>query len=506
MIDREAWQVVLKQPRGWLVVVLAAAGAIAAIILAVRLWPALEAALIAGLAVLGWLIAALGLLWGQAMIWRQQKLDQKLRAERHRAENVQEQSQKLLHLQEQTMLYAQDLNDAVQRERLRMDELDSIQQVAMAVLSELTLESVLGLISEAVATLTQADTASVSLLTVDNRMRTHVAAYGLTASVLQGTSSPADTALHGWVIKSGDALLVDNLRDTDWRRGHGAVRRDGQKTAVVAPLKVRGQVIGCLSAFDKRHGQPFDEHDLQLLTLFANQAAIAIENARLYEQVRQDLTAQSELVGQVQRRVRESLALVQDLLAVAEREPYAQTAVRQVQIIAQVYDLLAQHDFSSLTFAELAESIAGLVYTDLDTDAQVPIELTIHDDEVWLSPGQVTPLALTVCEVVRELARDARPAAGRIELRARLTEEPERRIMVQVRGFGLAPQLSKTGQRAVQSLVEKNLLGHIHTSTEGEPATVLIQFPIEAQRPSLPLLEGIPLDGEIAPPPFLRDA
>ncbi len=516
MGEQETWKTALAQPRGMLTVGLAGAGAVGVAIVLVVILPGVsgpaQAATLA-LAAMCYLALAGGVygsLRAQMADRRRQQLAEDLAQEKARLESSQEQTKKLLSLQEQTLLYAQDLNDAVRRERLRVDELDSLQRVSMAVLSELSLEVVLDMVAEAVATLTQADTASVSLLTADDRMRTHVAVYGLAADALRGTSSPADTALHGWVIKSGDPLLVDNLRDTGWRQGRGAIRRDGKKTAVVAPLKVRDRVIGCLSAFDKKLGQPFDEHDLRLLSLFANQAAIAIENARLYEQVHQDLKTKADQVQQIQQRVRESLSLVRDLFSTELDASQAEAirsaghrGIRRVQIIAQVYDLLAQHDFAALDFGGLAESIAGLIQTDLETDAGPRIDLVIDPDTAWLTPRQATPLALIASEVISEAAPRMveQGMTAPIELQARTADEE---ITVQIRGRGLDALAEESSRRIVQNLVETHLRGRLHVATEGDTMTVIIQFPQEAQPPAPPPPLGVPLDSEIAPPSFLH--
>jgi len=513
MGDQETWKAVLAQPRGMLVVGSAGAGGLIVTILLIQFLPALPATVQIGVLIIAALcyLALIGTLYGalrvQVETRQRQAVERDLAEERRQRESTREQTKKLLNLQEQTLLYAQDLNDAVQRERLRVDELDSLQLVSVAVLSELALESVLDMIAEATASLTQADTASVSLLTDDDRMRTHVATYGLVAEALRGTSSPADTALHGWVIKSGDPLLVDNLRDTAWHRGQSTIRRDGQKTAIVAPLKVKQQVIGCLSAFDKKLGQSFNEHDLQLLSLFANQAAIAIENARLYEQVQCDLETKSDLVRETQRRVRESLTLIRDLLCTEltaaqshEISGYLQAGIRRVQITAQVYDLLAQHDFEPLGFGELAECIAGLVQTDLDTDNGPRIELMIGKDEALLSPRQATPLALIVSELVSEAV--ARQAVGRLELRA---STDKGQIAVQIRGHGMDALADEVSRHIVEALVETQLQGRSHAVTEDGTVTIVVQFPQEAQPPAPQSLPGVPLDLEMEPPSFLRD-
>ena len=53
---------------------------------------------------------------------------------------------------------------------------------------------------------------------------------------------------------------------------------------IVAPLLVKGEVIGTLTAVNTRNDPPFTQEDLNLVVMLANQAAIAIEKTHLYQE------------------------------------------------------------------------------------------------------------------------------------------------------------------------------------------------------------------------------
>jgi signal transduction histidine kinase len=72
--------------------------------------------------------------------------------------------------------------------------------------------------------------------------------------------------------------------------------------ALAEPLLYRDRLVGVIGIMSQDPGRPFVEHDRQLLTLFAAQAAIAIENARLYEELRE---AARQLEARVEERTRE---------------------------------------------------------------------------------------------------------------------------------------------------------------------------------------------------------
>jgi len=98
---------------------------------------------------------------------------------------------------------------------------------------------------------------------------------------------PADKGIAGWVLQHGEAALVpDVTRDTRFYpevdRQSGARTRD----LLYAPLRTRYGVIGVIGLRNKREGA-FSQEDLEFLDILAGTVAIAIENARLYQQVRQ---------------------------------------------------------------------------------------------------------------------------------------------------------------------------------------------------------------------------
>lgn len=205
------------------------------------------------------------------------------------------------------------LHDAEERERLfgesarRVAELTALQEVGAAVAAELEPGSVLRIVAEKTCLLTGAETASVSLLSRDGQTRTHVACYGRTAGELLGRALPAREGLHGWVIQNNEPLHIADV-PADPRASSLGKQHFARRSAIVAPLQVKGRVIGCLSAFDKEGALGFTADDLRLLAIFAGQAAVAIHNARLYHSVQQNL-ARLESLQSMTRRITTDLKL-----------------------------------------------------------------------------------------------------------------------------------------------------------------------------------------------------
>jgi diguanylate cyclase (GGDEF)-like protein len=90
--------------------------------------------------------------------------------------------------------------------------------------------------------------------------------------------------LCGWVAEHDEAILVNDVL-TDARGAHIPGTVDGEPQAsIVVPLTVQARVLGVLT-IDRLGGKYFSEEDFDLVKVFASQAAIAIQNADLYEEI-----------------------------------------------------------------------------------------------------------------------------------------------------------------------------------------------------------------------------
>jgi signal transduction histidine kinase len=75
------------------------------------------------------------------------------------------------------------------------------------------------------------------------------------------------------------------------------------RSLVALPIRNRGRIVGVLEVLNKRGPRPFDEQDLAVLTLAANQIGVAIENARLYERLQEKFALTSAELKETQARL-----------------------------------------------------------------------------------------------------------------------------------------------------------------------------------------------------------
>jgi signal transduction histidine kinase len=103
-----------------------------------------------------------------------------------------------------------------------------------------------------------------------------------------GTLLHLGEGLSGRIAQTGKPMMVDDHLHWDGRAG---VYADMQTRRVLGvPLKVGDRAIGVINVADDQKVGPFDEDQVRLLSLFADQAAVAVENTRLVEALRQQTT------------------------------------------------------------------------------------------------------------------------------------------------------------------------------------------------------------------------
>jgi diguanylate cyclase (GGDEF)-like protein len=156
--------------------------------------------------------------------------------------------------------------------------------LSTALLSTLDQDDVFALITTMLKQIVDYDTMDIRL--VDEATNELVAIYARdeNASEMLGFRSSIDEGVSGWVVRSNEAQLVNDM-DSDPRGVFVPGTEQGEPQAsIIVPLNVRGKITGVLS-IDRLHGRTFDEQELEPAKLFANMAAIAIQNARSYEEM-----------------------------------------------------------------------------------------------------------------------------------------------------------------------------------------------------------------------------
>lgn len=188
--------------------------------------------------------------------------------------------------------YQQDYKELHESYKLLTQQLIGlrmVQRVNQALVSEIDLDLLLKRILRSAIDAVQGQAGALLLLDQAGQELIFSVVEGGGGEALQGQRMDRDRGLAGWVVSRNEPLIITDVQKD--RRFYESIPKgvDFDVTSqICAPLLVKGEPIGVVQVLNKAEGERFDEDDLSLLTSFAAQSAIAIENTRLYQDLRRE--------------------------------------------------------------------------------------------------------------------------------------------------------------------------------------------------------------------------
>src|SRR2546428_2467275 len=171
------------------------------------------------------------------------------------------------------------------------------------------------------------------------------------------------------------------------------------------PLQVKQKILGCICIYSS-HRHQLSSEQMQLVITFANEAAIAIDNARLYEETRRGLELKSALLRELHHRVKNNLATVAGILSLQRRRTKSPEvrytlaeSVNRVQGLAATHDLLSHEDVSEARVDEIARKIVGVANANLKRPDK-HITFIVEPCPIVIPSRAGTILALVLNEMV----------------------------------------------------------------------------------------------------------
>jgi PAS domain S-box-containing protein len=180
---------------------------------------------------------------------------------------------------------------AVEEER---SKLLALADVTQAVNSSLELDEVLRLVMDTIVQLTGAERGFLMLRDAEGQMVTRIARNWEQESINTNEFAISRTVVQR-VLSTGEAIMTTNAQEDPRFGGQESIVAYNLRSILCVPLKVKTELIGVIYADNRIRSGIFDEAEKDLLIVFANQAAIALENARLFASVRNTLAEVTEL-------------------------------------------------------------------------------------------------------------------------------------------------------------------------------------------------------------------
>ena len=182
--------------------------------------------------------------------------------------------------------YLAEIRDLNRMLSERLAAMTALYETVKATVSSLDLDEVLSSVfNNAVKTL-KADEGSLMLLDPEEGILTIKKAHGLDEEIIRKTRIKIGEGIAGMVAQSGETMVFHGRADSPQVKGR---MKYDKVNSICTPLKTKKGVIGILNLNRQADSEPFTEDNLKLLSTMAHEAASAIENANLFEEIQKEL-------------------------------------------------------------------------------------------------------------------------------------------------------------------------------------------------------------------------
>lgn len=402
----------------------------------------------------------------------------------------------------------------------QVQELETVQRMGHLIGESLNLETTLDMILESLAGLIPYDAGEITLFDAgEGVLRSH--AYRSSdaarpAAQVKGTAYRLDEGLSGWLARSRQPLLIADVLAEDITEPKDETLKLWARSFLGVPLLARGELVGTLEIAAAQPGQ-FTEHHQRLAEIFGGQAAIAVENARLYSQTDAELRRRLEALEALQRITRDITATIDlNYILNGVLEEAIRFSEATAGLIAlsdgESFELRARRGYADADFDHLERSLASEFLTRQETiyipDARalpnaesfppgaraLLVEPVFYEERlaaaILVQSDRPTAFSNAVLEFIAGLAAQTSIAVGNTR---RYQEQLERGELMHKRAeqMGLLLEVSRT-MRSDRPL-EEMLLDIAYAVQEGVGFNVVLISVVEGATMRRVAGAGIPL-------------
>jgi len=233
----------------------------------------------------------------------------------------------------------------------RLDNYLRLIDISRDLASTLDLDVLLNRIVQAAADITAAQAASILLYDNTSRQLYFQVATNMDEPTMRGLVVPLEGSIAGWIVTNQKPVRIEDVHE-DSRHFGDIEHTTGFITQSILgiPLVTKNKVVGVLETLNKRQGK-FTSSDENLLTVLGSQAAVAIENARLFQQ--------SDLISEFVHELRTPLASLSTATYLLLRPEMSRE--QQEQIVTNIHNETLRLNALASSFLDLARLESGRV-------------------------------------------------------------------------------------------------------------------------------------------------
>ena len=189
----------------------------------------------------------------------------------------------------------EDLERRVQAQEKEQNQLKALQELGAVINSSLDLNQVLGIVMDSIIRLTRAERALLLLRDDKTRELDVKVSRNIDEETVEKSSFDISRSIVRSVHETGEPVVTMNAQSDPRFAAQESIISYNLRSILCVPLKNKDIIIGVIYADNRVASGIFGDTDRDLLAAFANQAAVAIENARLFEQIRAHLIEITEM-------------------------------------------------------------------------------------------------------------------------------------------------------------------------------------------------------------------
>lgn len=263
----------------------------------------------------------------------------------------------------------------------RLDSYRRLIDISRDLASTLDLDILLSRIVHAAAEISGAEAASILLYDDASRQLYFQVSTNMDESTRRGITVPLDGSIAGWIVTNRKPVRIINAHEDErFYSNVEAVTGLSTQSLLGIPLITKNKIVGVLEALNKHKGK-FTEADESLLLVLGAQAAVAIENTRLFQQ--------SDLISEFVHELRTPLSslstatylLLRPEMSQDQRDQIIQNIhneTMRLNALASSFLDLARLESGRVQYRKIVFSLADLMYECKDIMSTKAVEDNIH--------------------------------------------------------------------------------------------------------------------------------
>lgn len=311
------------------------------------------------------------------------------------------------------------------------------------------LRSLLGTIIDAARELTNVEAASIMLIDPVSGELRFEAASNIKPYEMDRITVPMEGSIAGWIATHGEPRVINDVSQApEFYSEVDAEIEFKTNDLLGVPMRTHDKVIGVLEAINKLDRSHFTKDDVEILTTLAGQAAVAIENARLFQQ--------SDFIAEMVHEIRTPLAALKASTVLLRRPELPQEKQKDIvetmqgeteRLIRMTSDFLdlARLESGRFQLEKAPFDLEKLVRESVDVvihqanNKNVKFHLNVNNFQVNGDRGKIKQVILNLFTNAIKYNRED----GHIYVRAKEVIEydvPFVEVSVQDTGFGISPE------------------------------------------------------------------